>query len=165
MSDLDLAALTQAGPVRTEWKTIADIHRAELQSRYFVVHPACRPMAGLALIEAISAGCLALAPASGVWGFPELLVDSLAYSSMGELIAIISELETDCGLYSESLEEQQRRVDEWCYRNPARNLETVLQAFRSSSASPAKQRRAEIRARVRSGGERFALRVLHRVGL
>jgi len=162
MSDLDLAALTQAGPVRTEWKTIADIHRAELQSRYFVVHPACRPMAGLALIEAISAGCLALAPASGVWGFPELLVDSLAYSSMGELIAILSKLETDCGLYSESLEAQQHRVDEWCYRNPAHNLATALQAFRSTPPAPRRQRRSEIRSGIAAVCSRAARRALRR---
>ena len=144
----DLAALAKIGPVRTEWTTIADIHRAEMRSTYFVVHPASRPSAGLALIEAVSAGCLVLAPARRIWGFPELLTPGLDFQSVDELLELVRALESDRGLYEEVRVQQASRVEEWCFRNPARNLETMLRAFRSSAASPGRQRRAEMQARA-----------------
>ena len=140
-----------------------DIHRAELQSTYFVVHPGSKPTTGVALIEAISAGCLVLAPPECVLGFPELLSPELEFSGVDRLLELVDALEGDSRTRELHREEQQRRVEEWCYRNPARNLETMLQAFRSSAASSRTQRRAEVRARLRAQCERLALRARRRV--
>lgn len=162
LRDGERAALASIGPVRTEWNTIADIHRAEVQSDYFVVHPASRPSAGVALIEAISAGCLVLAPADRVSGFPELLAPELEFQSVDELLELIGFLENDQQARETYRIQQEHRVEEWCYRNPARNLETLLRAFRSSPASPGRQRRAEYGSRVRAAIEVTALRGMRR---
>jgi len=162
LTEGDRAALAKIGPVRTEWHTIADIHRAEIQSSYFVVHPASMPSAGLALIEAVSAGCLVLAPVRCIWGFPELLTSGLDFQSVDELLELVHTLESDHELYQEVRVQQESRVEKWCFRNPARNLETMLRAFRSSAASPGRQRRAEMRAHAVAAGELTALRVARR---
>jgi hypothetical protein len=162
LTEREGAALAEIGPVRTEWTTIADIHRAEIRSKYFVVHPAAEPMAGVALIEAVSAGCLVLAPVDRVWGFPELLTAGLDFQSVSGLLEIVHALESDHELYEEVRVQQESRVEEWCFRNPARNLETMLRAFRSSTAAPGRQRRAEAQARVVAIGELAALRIAHR---
>lgn len=162
LADHERAALATIGPVRTEWHTIADIHRAEMQSAYFVVHPASQPSAGLAIIEAVSAGCLVLAPSRCIWGFPELVTTELDFSSIDQLVDLVRSLQDDHQRFAQLRAQQERRVDEWCYANPARNLETLLQAFRSSSASPAKQRRAERRSRCQATFELAALRGMRR---
>jgi len=162
LRDSERAALARIGPVRTEWKTLADIHRAELESAYFVVHPASKPSVGVALIEAISAGCLVLAPSRCVSGFPELLAPELEFQSVDELLELVHALESDNRLLERLRLQQNRRVEEWCYRNPAHNLETLLKAFRSSSASPGRQRRAEHRSRARAAIEATALRGIRR---
>ncbi len=159
LTDGERAALAEIGTVRTEWQTIADIHRAEIESSYFVVHPASMPSAGLALIEAISAGCLVLSPVRCIWGFPELLTPGLDFESVDQLVDLVHVLESDRGLYEEVRALQTSRVEEWCFRNPARNLENALRAFRSSAASPGRQRRAEIRARAVAACELAALRI------
>jgi hypothetical protein len=163
ISEGERAALAKVGPVRTEWRTIADIHRAELESTYFVVHPASKPSVGIALIEAVSAGCLVLAPSRCVTGFPELLTRELEFSSADELLELIDTLESDRQLRERYRMQQERHVQEWCYRNPARNLETMLQAFRSSAATPARHRRAEVRAHAIATGEIMALHLVQPV--
>jgi len=135
LSDSERTALAEIGPVRTEWRTIADIHRAEVQSVYFVVHPESRPSVGVALVEAISAGCLVLAPSKCVMGFPELLQAELEFNSVGELLDLVHTLESDNALLERLRRQQEDHIGEWCYRNPARNLDVLLSAFRSSSAS------------------------------
>jgi len=148
LTEADRAALATFGPVRTQWSSIADIHSAEVASSYFVVHPASRPTAGVALIEAVSAGCIVLAPRDRVRGFPELLTPELDFSSMEGLLDHIRRLEDDRTFLARCQAQQERKVDEWCYSNAARNLEGMLHAFRASTASPHKQRRAEMRAKV-----------------
>ncbi len=142
------AALTAIGPVRTDWEKISDIHRAELASRYFVIHPVSRPTAGLAVIEAVSAGCLALAPRRSLWGFPELLLPELEFTDIRGLLELVAELEDDPSLREQLRSTQARRVDRWCFENPAHNLRAMWRAFQQSSPAPHRQRRAEIRARV-----------------
>jgi hypothetical protein len=162
-SAADLAALAKIGPVRTEWTSISDIHRAELQSRYFVVHPDSVSRAGLGVIEAVSAGCLVLAPSQRLWGFPELVIPELNFTTFDELIALLGDLEADPRFAAACRARQQALVEEWCYASPAHNLELVLQAFRSSRATPDRQRRAEDRARLRASAERAGLRMTHRL--
>lgn len=160
----ETAALMEFGPVRTEWASISDIHRAELQSDYFMVHPRSMRTAGLALIEAVSAGCVALAPSERLWDFPELVVPELDFATFDELVALLRELEADPERAHRCQREQQTRVQEWCYSNPAHNLEALHESFLSSRATPRRQHRAETCACVRSVGERTALRVARRMG-
>ena len=162
LRDGERAALARIGPVRTDWRTIADIHRAELESAYFVVHPASKPSVGVALIEAISAGCLVLAPTDRVLGFPELLTPGLEFRTMDELLELLESLENDPRARGGYRRQQERLVEEWCYRNPAHNLEMLLSAFRSSSVSPRTQVRAERRSRVRAAVEAAGLRGVRR---
>jgi hypothetical protein len=155
----ELTGLERFGPVRTEWTTISDIHRAEIRSIYFVVHPDSIPRAGLALIEAISAGCLALAPSNQLWGFPELVVRELDFDTFDGLLAVLSRLESDPELSRRCLSEQRSRVQEWCYANPAHNLEVLHRAFLSSTATPQRQHRAEAWSHARAAMETAALRL------
>jgi radical SAM protein with 4Fe4S-binding SPASM domain len=151
------AALAEFGPVRTEWATIADIHRAELVSRYYVVHPDSMRRAGLGLIEAVSAGCLALVPSNRLWGFPELVLPELDFTTFDELLGLLRRLEADETLAGCCRAAQQEMVQLWCYDNPTENLETMLCAFRQSRATPYRQRRAEARAQLGVAARRTAL--------
>lgn len=151
LTESERTALSAVGPVRTQWERISDIHRAELESKYFLIHPASRPTAGLAVIEAISAGCLALAPPHSLWGFPELLMPELRFTDMRGLIDVVTKLEHDRTLLTRMRAAQAQRVDRWCFENPAHNLKVMWTAFRKSSAAPRKQRRAEIRSRIAAG--------------
>ncbi len=112
LKDKERADLAEIGSVRTEWSTIADIHRAELQSSYFVVLPGSKPSVGLALIEAISAGCLVLAPTQCVSGFRELLEPELAFSSFDELIPLVRRLESDHGFREKLRARQESHVEQ-----------------------------------------------------
>lgn len=143
ISDTELETLGQFGPVRHEWSSLADIHAAELDSAYFVVHPRSVPRTGTALIEAISAGCLVLAPRRAVAGFPELVPRALDFHSFDELCALLRTLQNDRELCDHYAGLQRRMVDEWCYLNPALNLVTLYEAFASSHASQRRQRCAE----------------------
>ncbi len=163
LRDGERAALARTGPVRTEWRTIADIHRAELESAYFVVHPASKPSVGVALIEAISAGCLVLAPTDRVLGFPELLAPGLEFRTMDELLGLLESLENDPRTREGYRLQQERLVEEWCYRNPAHNLDMLLRAFRSSSVPSRRQIRAERQSRVRATVETAGLRGIRRI--
>jgi hypothetical protein len=160
----ELAALAGFGPVRTQWSTIADIHKAEVLSRYFIVHPGSKPTAGTALIEAISAGCLVLAPKDRILGFPELLAPELEFSTVQGLVALVRALEHDHARLEHLRVQQENKIQAWCFENPKRNLETLLQAFRSSSVSSGRQRRAEIRSHAVAACQLAALRAARRAG-
>lgn len=123
--------------------SISDLHKLEFKSKYLVVHPACRIMAGLALIEAISAGCLALAPKDLVVGFPELINERLNYSSFEELLSILSELENNPSFYLEEKQLQCLKVDKYCFETPVANLITLYNAFQNSKASAFRQHISE----------------------
>ena len=140
--------------MRVSWSTLTDIHRAELSSAYFVVHPRSPARTGTAVIEAISAGCLVLAPSHLVSGFPEFVSPALEFRSFEELCGILRMLENDPESYNRHRAMQARLVDEWCYLNPAQNLLTLLEAFGASPASYGRQRYAEWSARAISGSER-----------
>ena len=79
---------------------------------------------------------------------------------MGELVELVRALEGDHRLLEQFRAQQEAKVDEWCYRNPAHNLETMLQAFRSSNSFTG-QTEASRGASACRGGRR-ARRVAHR---
>lgn len=162
----DLASLEALGMVRKPSGSIRDVLRAKLLSKYFVVHPNSVPRCGNALIEAVSSGCLVVAPSRLQWGYPELVSGDLDFGDVRGMLGVLDALENRPELYERELAAQQARVDAWCYANPCRNLERTLGAFRQSAATPSKQRRAEGRARVavsmKRAPRRFGRRLLRR---
>lgn len=143
ISDEERKALQPFGSILGGYKTIADIHKLEVVSRYFVIHPNCRPVAGTGVIEAISAGCLALAPRRLLWGFPELLSEDLHYDDFAGLVRVLELLERDPAKAEAERRKQAKKVDLWCYRNPVASLEAVYKAFSESKCSAGAQRRVE----------------------
>ncbi len=135
----ELSAFTLIGTVRTPQKLLSDIHRCELLSKFFVVHPACKPMAGLGVIEAISAGCLVLAPSEKLWGFSELLSPSLEYQNMHDLIELLRKLDANPSWYEAERSLQASKVQDWCFRFPVINLELLHRIFQQTTCSHLKQ--------------------------
>ena len=149
LSDEERKALLPFGPIWGGYKTIAEIHKLELASRYFVIHPKCRPVAGTGVIEAISAGCLVLAPRRLLWGFPELLSEDLQYDDLSGLVGVLELLGRDPSKADAERRKQAEKVESWCYRNPVASLEAIYRAFSESKCSAATQRAAERRAYLR----------------
>lgn len=135
----DLCAFAALGTVRRPQQSISDIHRCELLSKYFIVHPACKPMAGVGVIEAISAGCLALAPVSKLWGFPEILSPSLDYQNVEELVDLLRKLDANPVWYDTERSLQAAKVQDWCFRLPTANLELLHRVFQQSKCSRTRQ--------------------------
>ena len=159
----EVAALERIGPVRTELTTTGEVLGANVQSRYFVTHPRAEARMGSALIEAVSAGCLVLAPSQRLWGYPELVIPELDFTTFDELLALLGDLERDPQFAQRCLSNQQSLVQEWCYANPAYNVEALHRAFLASRATPRQQRLAQWWARLRAAGERTSLRLVRRV--
>jgi hypothetical protein len=158
LSDEERKAMLPFGPILGGYKTIADVHKLEMASRCFVIHPQCRAVAGTGVIEAISAGCLALAPRRLLWGFPELLSEDLQYDDFAGLMGVLELLKRDPSKAEAERRKQYERVESWCYRNPVASLKAVYRAFSESKCSAAAQRRAErwayLRGRVSFTGFR-----------
>jgi hypothetical protein len=163
LSDSQRMILGKIGPVRFPKQSISDIHRCEMQSRFFVVHPESRPMAGLAIIEAISAGCLALAPQSKLWGFPELVAMCPNYSTFDELVQLLIWFDAHPEEYEELCREQARVVETQCFVNPTANLQALHATFRASRCSVGRQLLSEKQSAVKAKIERIALHVARRI--
>lgn len=127
---------------------VVSVHRNALASEYCVVHPDTRKITGLALVEAVSAGCIALGPRELVVGFPELLCEETDYSDFRGLLRVIERLQNDRELRLRVLQYQSEYVDTCFFRNPKMNLEAVLSVFRNSRASVRRQTWSERRDRV-----------------
>ena len=158
LSDEERKALLPFGSILGGYRTIADIHKLEMASRYFLIHPKCKPVAGTGVIEAISAGCLVLAPRRLVWGFPELLSEDLQYDDFAGLVSVLELLERAPSKAEAERRKQAERVDMWCCRNPVASLEAVYKAFSESkclvTAQRAAERKAFLRARISFTGFR-----------
>lgn len=154
-------------------ESISDLHNLQLRSKYLIIHPKSRIMAGLALIEAVSAGCLALAPKELVIGFPELISNSLNYTSFENLLFLLRELEDNPSFYNREKQLQCEKVDEICYNIPITNLITLYGAFNNSKTIAYRQRISEytsylgvrfgriVKAISRHIGNAFAVRTLN----
>ncbi len=162
LTEKEMDVLSEFGVFKNDYKTISDIHKLEISSKYFVVHPNCKRIAGLALIEAISAGCLALSPREKLWGFPEIVSDGYNYANVWELADIIRRFENYPEFYQEERQKQVRRVDEWCFNNPVYNLEYLFYSFKKSKCSYKKQYWNEKYAFVKGCIERVVLAFLRK---
>ena len=145
MTTRNSTALLRFGDVRRPSGALAGLLTDLLAAKYFVVHPGAPPKCGNALIEAVSAGCLALAPRRSLWGYPELIDSSLDFGDFGELLAILDRLENDPGRFENVLAQQRARIDEWCFGLPVGNLSVLFEAFCSSRGSLRGQKRAQKR--------------------
>jgi len=156
-------ALDRFGGIREGYKKISDIHKLELESRYFIIHPESKRSAGLALVEAISAGCLALSPRNKLWGFPELIEEDLDYSSFSELLSLLDKLEQDQQVFTKALSKQQEKVNEGFFSYPTANLELILDCFRQSRCSPFRQWASEHFSFVKGQAERVIAATIRRL--
>ena len=157
----DLASL---GAINHSGIRLEDVHRDVLQSEYCVVHPGGRRISGLALVEAISGGCVALAPRQQVYGFPDLLPAEVDYSDFAGLLRVVERLQADNDLRGRVRAHQAGYVDAYFYRNPKKNLELMFEAFRSSEASLSHQvwseRRDRLVARAVNAGDTWRRRAM-----
>ena len=115
-------------------------------SKYFVVTPGSPPKTGGALVDAISAGCVVVAPAATVRQFGQLTVPWLDVEDDAALLAHLDALERDPARYRLAREGQAAIVRRTFWEYPLRNLELLRATLRASSAGAASQRRAERRA-------------------
>lgn len=155
ISSQEKTILSGLGELYDNYNTISDIHRLELRSKYFIVHPLCKRMAGLAIIEAISAGCLIIAPKRLIWGFPELISDAYDYNNFCEMIDIIKAFGSDTSVYDRERIIQSSKIDEWCFVNPICNLTVLYNSFKDSPCSLQKQYIHEKYYVVKSSFEKF----------
>lgn len=163
VSSRELEELDAFGDVRMPTGHIRDVLLSKVHSKYFVVHPASPARCGNALIEAISAGCLVVAPSRLQWGFPELVSNELDFDDFPGLVGVLEMLENNSDVFGRELAAQQARVDAWCFSYPCRNLEHILGTFRRSTASHSRQRRAETGTRIAVAAQRLPGRLRHRL--
>jgi len=138
--------LERRGPLRDGYETPAELHAAMAASKYFVVTPGSPPKTGGALVDAISAGCVVVAPAATVRQFGQLTVPWLDVEDDAALLAHLDALERDPARYRLAREGQAAIVRRTFWEYPLRNLELLRATLRASSAGAASQRRAERRA-------------------
>lgn len=166
LTETQQSELSKYGEIYYPKQKISDIHRLELASKYYIVHPDCQPMAGVGVIEAIAAGCLVLAPKNKLWGFPELLSDSLDFENFTQLIEMIRQLNDNDELFERERQNQCRKTEEWCYTNPVYNLQYLYRVFRESPCSNIRhtwsERQAYVSAFLRRG-KRFIFRKMKNV--
>jgi len=148
ISSSERDALAMLGPFCSSGSALTDVHHDGLESRYCAVHPRSRHISGVALVEAISAGCLAIAPRALVNGYPELLSPELEYRDFDGLLEVVDRLNTDQELYQRVLAYQRGLVDSRFFFNPMTNLESLYDAFGESEPVPRRQAWSERRDRV-----------------
>jgi hypothetical protein len=132
-------AVARLGSLKSDYTTCADLLRTLTTSKYLIYHPDVEGRAGNAVIEAVSAGTLVLAPLKKLIGYPELLLGGPEFEDFAGLLDVLEHLEADPQLYAQERDRQARRVDSWCYETPLRNLEYLTEAFKGSSMRQRRQ--------------------------
>lgn len=149
--------LERRGPLRDVYETPAQLHAAMAASRYFVVTPGSPPKTGGALVDAVSAGCVVLAPAETVRVFTRLTAPWLDFRDAAGLLRWIDALEADPALYRLAREGQAAIVRRTFWEYPIRNLESLRATL--PATAPARALTAQTRAERRDA----ALAPLHRL--
>ena len=104
LSDSHDAALSQFGQVRRGYEDLAQLQQFLVLSKYYIMLPGSKIVVGLGAAEAISAGCLALAPHQVLRGFSDLLEEELKFSTFDELMRVLGRVEQDGDLYQRALQ-------------------------------------------------------------
>lgn len=140
------AELERRGPLRTAYGTPAELHAAMAASKYFVVTPGSPSKTGGALVDAVSAGCVVLAPSSTVRTFRELTAPWLDYDDGAGLLGHLDALDASPEFYRLARDGQAEIVRQRFWEYPLRNLELLRVTLAASGASRTAQERAESRA-------------------
>jgi hypothetical protein len=131
------------GALRRSYDSLSELHAQMASSKYFVVLPGSPPRAGGALVDAVSAGCVVLAPGPSVRSFRSFLLPELAFSTDGGLLRRLDALESDRALYEQARARQAEVVRLQFCRYPLVNLATLHKAFGMSKSPRSVQRIAE----------------------
>lgn len=142
--------LEARGPLRSDYETPAELHAAMAASKYFVVTPGSPTKTGGALVDAISAGCVVVAPSTTVREFRQLVAPWLDFFDAGGLLAQLDVLECDPEAYRMAREGQAAIVRQTFWDRPLRNLELLCETLKASTASLVRQRAAQRRARAQA---------------
>ena len=135
--------------LRQSYESLTEFHTQMAASKYFVVLAGSPPRTGGALVDAVSAGCVVLAPSLSVRSFRSFLLPELDFSNDDELVRRVEALESDAALYEQARARQADIVRRQFCRTPLRNLATLHSAFRMSKATFGTQLIAEnIDARI-----------------
>jgi hypothetical protein len=155
----EVALDSRIGEVFRPERKIAAIHQLELKAKYYLVHPNCEPMEGLGVVEAISAGCLAISPTTKLRGFSDLLNPSLEFKTFEELVVLLEHLEKDPKMYLRELEIQAEKMQLWMYELPAENLRQMHKRFKASACTPRQHRIYNYFAKLIAGSRKSVLAV------
>jgi len=98
-----------------------------LRSKVFCAVSPSRPLGGLALIDAVAAGCVVLADRSFVWN-PFLLTRETDVRSAGSATELAARLLRDAVLFSRMQSEQARRLAWFCHERPLRQLAQLIRS-------------------------------------
>ncbi len=150
-----LRPLSERFPIHLHRQNITENIAQLFRSRYFVKLGG-RVTRGNGIVEAISAGCLALFRRDEVI-HNNLLLERCAFETEGQLFGLIDALERDEWLYRECLEEQKQRVEMSYFRRPVEELERCL-AWKRAGKSGRGSRWAGLRRRVRGAMRRIGIR-------
>jgi hypothetical protein len=134
--------------LREGYETPSDLHAAMAASKYFVVTPDSPPKTGGEIVDAVSAGCVVVAPAATVQHFGQLTAPWLDFADDGGLLTHLDALERDPALCALARNGQAAIVRQTFWEFPLRNLELLLGTLRGTGAGAVAHQRAERRSRA-----------------
>lgn len=129
-SKRELSTLGSFGPVIIAQGSIEEILTAIMQCKYYVRLGSRRHL-GNAVIEAISAGCLAMTNPSEL-GIRSLMLPETSVTSRAKLIERIQAFEKNQIWFDEVLAKQRERVDYLCFSRPIMDLLEMAGRVRAS---------------------------------
>ena len=163
LSDALRAELGRFGPVRLDYGSPSELHQAMAASRYFVTTPGSPAKTGGALVDAVSAGCVVLAPSETVREFGQIVAPWLDYSGDAGLLDRLETLEQDALLFDLARGGQAAIVRRTFWEYPLRNLQLLAETFAGVGAPVAAQRRSERLSRALAPLHRLPRRARHRI--
>lgn len=96
------------------------------RSKVFCAARPSRPLGGLALIDAVAAGCVVIADRSKLWN-PFLITPESDVRDASEAAKLASRLLVDDALFQKIQAEQNRRLAWFCLERPLRQLDALIQ--------------------------------------
>jgi len=109
-------------------QTLPRFLKAMVQAKVFcAVHPT-RPLGGLALIDAVAAGCVVMADRSCIWN-PYLVTPETNLRNAGQAVELADRLMADEIFFARVHAEQSRRLAWFCCERPLRQIADLLRAI------------------------------------
>jgi hypothetical protein len=163
LSEALRTALQRFGPLRLDYASPSELHQAMAASRYFVVTPGSPAKTGGALVDAVSAGCVVLAPSETVREFGQIVAPWLDCSGDAGLLGHLDALEGDAPRYDLARGGQAAIVRRTFWEYPLRNLQLLAETFAGVKAPVAAQHRSERLSRALAPLHRLPRRVRRRL--